>query len=81
MELHDWWVAQVKRELIVNARLTQDDLFLLTRERQGHSTKRIANELGTTPGSIDARFQRINAKLGVPNRKAAARVAAEYGLI
>ena len=81
MELHEWWVAQIKRELIANARITPDDLLLLRHERMGHSTKRIAAELNTSTSSIDSRFQRINAKLGVPNRKAAANLAAEYGLI
>jgi DNA-binding CsgD family transcriptional regulator len=31
--------------------------------------------------SIESHFQRVNVKLGVANRKAAARLAAEYGLI
>jgi hypothetical protein len=81
MELHEWWVAQIKRELVAKARITEEDLVLLAHEWQGHSTKHIARELNTSPGSIDSRFQRVNAKLGVPNRKAAARLAAEYGLI
>lgn len=81
MELHDWWVARVKRELIADARISDEDLVLLAYEWKGHTTKRIANELDTTPSSIDSRFQRVNARLGVPNRRAAARLAAEYGLI
>jgi len=81
MELHEWWIGQIKRELIVNAGITDDDLVLLRHERLGHGTKMIATELNTTPSSIDSRFQRVNQKLGVPNRKAAATLAAEYGLI
>jgi len=81
MELHEWWIGQIKRELIVNAGITDDDLILLRHERLGHGTKMIAIELNTTPSSIDSRFQRVNQKLGVPNRKAAATLAAEYGLI
>ena len=81
MELHQWWISQIKRELIKNARITPDDLVLLRLERVGHITKTIAEELDTSPCSIDSRFQRINQKLGVPNRKAAANLAAEYGLI
>ena len=81
MELHEWWIGQIKRELMANARITAEDIALLLHERRGHSTKRIAAELGTSPGSIDSRFQRVNAKLGVANRKAAANLAAEYGLI
>lgn len=81
MELHEWWLGRIKRELITSARITLDDLLLLRHERLGHSTKQIAAELDVSASSIDSRFQRINAKLGVPNRKAAANLAAEYGLI
>src|SRR5262249_46288906 len=42
MELHEWWVGQIKRELIVNARITPEDIVLLRYERMGHSTKQIA---------------------------------------
>ena len=81
MELHEWWVAQVKRELIGNARISSEDLELLRLERLGKSTKQIAAVLGTSPGSINSRFQRVNEKLGVPNRRSAAILACEYGLI
>lgn len=81
MELHDWWIGQVKRELISSARITEEDLELLRHEREGRSTKEIAAELETSPSSINSRFQRVNLKLGVPNRRAAAILASEYGLI
>ncbi|RYF58749.1 MAG: hypothetical protein EOO27_11535 [Comamonadaceae bacterium] len=81
MELHEWWIGQIKRDLIANARITSEDLLLLRHEWAGHSTKQIAAERDTSASSIDSRFQRINAKLGVANRKASARLAAEYGLI
>lgn len=81
MELHDWWVAHIRRELMVQARIAVEDLVLLRHERFGFSTKQIAVALSKTPTSIDSQFQRLNARLGVPNRKAAAALAAEYGLI
>lgn len=81
MELHEWWIGQIRRELIANAKITADDLLLLRYERLGRSTKWLAVELDTTVSAIDSKFQRINAKLGVPGRKAAANLAAEYGLI
>ena len=81
MEFHEWWLARLKDDFVASSRLTAVDLALLAHEREGHSTKVIARVLGATTGAIDTRFQRINAKLGVPNRKAAARLAAEYGLI
>ena len=81
MELHEWWMARIKNELIASARLTDEDLTLLMHERLGHSTKFIAANLDISPNAINSRFQRMNAKLGVPNRKSAAPLAAEYGVI
>lgn len=81
MELHEWWITRIKRELIAQARLTDEDIALLAHERRGLCTKRIASTLDTSPNAVNSRFQRMNARLGVPNRRAAAQLAAEYGLI
>jgi DNA-binding CsgD family transcriptional regulator len=81
MELHDWWIGRIKGELLANAGLTEEDLALLRWERRGLGTKAIASTLNTTTGAVDSRFQRLNQKLGVPNRRAAATLAAEYGLV
>lgn len=80
-ELHDWWRARIRQELIVRARITPADLELLWHECQGHSSKRIAAELRVSKSSINSRFQRMNIKLGVPNRRMAARLAVECGLL
>ena len=81
MELHQWWIGQLRRELLTTAHLVEEDLVLLRLERQGVGTKAIASRLDATENSINSRFQRITLRLGVANRKAAAAVAAEYGLI
>lgn len=80
-ELHEWWLARIRRELIIKARITADDLELLRHECQGHSSKRIAAELHVSKSSINSRFQRMNRKLGVLNRRMAARLVTECGLI
>jgi DNA-binding CsgD family transcriptional regulator len=80
-ELHDWWLARIRSELMALARITDDDLDLLRHQHLGHSSKRIAADLGVSPSSINSRFQRMNSRLGVANRKSAARLAAECGLI
>ena len=54
---------------------------MLAQERLGRGTKAICSALQMSPTAVNSRFQRLNAKLGVPNRKAAAQLAAEYGLI
>jgi DNA-binding CsgD family transcriptional regulator len=81
MELHEWWIARIRAELIATTRITEEDVRLLRLERQGRSTKHIAAELDMSKSAVDSRFQRLNAKLGVPNRRTAAALAAEYGLI
>lgn len=80
-ELHDWWMARIRRELVVKARITPSDLELLRHENQGHSSKRIAADLQVSISSINSRFQRMNTKLGVANRRMAAKLAVECGLL
>ena len=80
-ELHEWWSAFMRNELIVSARLNAMDIALLKHARDGHGTKEIARLIGWSTASIDSRFQRLNARLGVATRKDAARLAAECGLI
>lgn len=81
MEMHEWWVRQVRKEVIATNKVTEDDLRLLQLEREGKSTKEIAEILSVSVSSIDSRFQRLNAKFNMPSRRATARLAAEYGLI
>ena len=79
--LYEWSTAQLRREFIEAARISDDELMLLERHRRGFTTKRIARMTGLTHASIDMRFQRLIARLDVPNRRDAARLASEYGLI
>lgn len=81
MRLHEWQIGQLRQELRVQARLSDDDIWLLQHEKRGLGSKQIAARLNMTPMSVDSRWQRLNAKLGVSSRSAAARLAAEYGLI
>jgi DNA-binding CsgD family transcriptional regulator len=81
LELHDWWLARIRRDLLLRSRITRDDLTLLEHQCLGHSSKRIAAELNMSRTSVNSRFQRLIAKLGVANRKMAARLAIECGLI
>lgn len=81
LELHDWWLSRIRRDLIAKARITAADLILLQHECQGHGSKKIATELQVSTSSINSRFQRMNAKLGVGNRRMAVQLAVECGLI
>ena len=81
LELHEWWLARIRRELVIKSHFTPGDLALLRHQLQGHSSKRIATELHVTKSSINSRFQRMNTKLGVASRRMAAQLAVECGLI
>lgn len=81
MELHAWWLRSLREELTCKARITEADLELLQHELHGHGSKAIAAALNTEGKTIDCRFQRLNARLGVSNRRAAVRMARLYGLI
>lgn len=81
MELHAWWLRVLREELTRKARITESDLVLLRHEQHGDGSKAIATALNTEGKTIDCRFQRLNARLGVPNRRAAVRMARIYGLI
>lgn len=81
LELHDWWLARIRQELLLRSRITRTDLTLLEHQCLGHSSKRIADELNVSRTSVNSRFQRLIAKLGVANRKMAARLAIDCGLI
>lgn len=67
--------------MVATSGITPTDLALLSLELRGHTTKTIARHLGVSISSVDSRFQRLNVKLGTVSRKAAAHLAAEYGLI
>lgn len=81
MELHEWWVRTVRAEIIEDRALSEEDLEVLRLGARQMSTKEIARALSLSTASVDSRFQRINAKLDTPSRKAASRYAGEYGLI
>lgn len=81
LELQGWWQRQITAELIARSRISQSDLELLRHEDAGHSSKVIAADLQIEAKTIDCRFQRVSAKLGTPNRRAAVRIAKLYGLL
>ncbi|WP_200378031.1 autoinducer binding domain-containing protein [Rubrivivax gelatinosus] len=81
MELHEWLHIQMRRELLAESRLTDAEIDLLRHEEQGHGSKAIAIALNTEPKTVDCRFQRIIAKMGVASRREAWRVARVHGVI
>jgi DNA-binding NarL/FixJ family response regulator len=81
MELNRWMLQSTRREQLERWHLSQLDIDLLRHEVLGHGSKYIGASLGVRPITIDARFQRICAKLEVPNRRTAARIARLYGVI
>lgn len=81
MEMHAWMRRSIRAELVRRSGITGDDLDLLRHELAGRGSKAIGTLMNLESKTIDCRFQRISAKLGVPNRRAAVRVALLYGLL
>ncbi|PKO40645.1 MAG: hypothetical protein CVU30_16055 [Betaproteobacteria bacterium HGW-Betaproteobacteria-3] len=81
MELHHWIAKSMREELLRGATLTEADLNLLHHEAAGHSSKVIGAAMNLEAKTIDCRFQRLNAKLGAPDRRTAVRIARLYGLL
>ena len=81
MELYDFILASVRRELLESADLTTDDLSLLRMQRDGYQSKDMAKVLNTTPAAVDTRFTRLNRKLGVATRRMASDLVAQAGIL
>ena len=81
LRLHEWQIVRLRQELLDQTHLSDDDIALLRYQQQGWGSKEIARAINATPMSVDSRWQRINAKLGVCSRVAATSLAAEYGVI
>lgn len=81
MELHEWLHIQMRRDLLAESRLTEAEIDLLRHEEQGHGSKAIAMALNTEAKTVDCRFQRVIAKMGVASRREAWRIAKVHGLI
>lgn len=81
LALAEWQQRRAREELVARAHLTDRDLDLLRHESMGHGSKRIAVALNAEPKTIDCRFHRLNARLGVANRRDAVRLCKRYGLL
>lgn len=81
LEFHEWWLARIRDELIAKAGIGERDRCLLTLAATGLSSKEIARQMATTAFAVDSQFRRIRRGLDVRTRRAASRLAAEYGLI
>ena len=81
MELHHSIAKSMREELLQGVRLTEADLQLLRCEAAGHNSKVIGAAMSLEAKTIDSRFQRLNAKLGAPDRRTAVRIARLYGLL
>jgi DNA-binding CsgD family transcriptional regulator len=81
LEFHEWWASHERQQLVERTSLSEADLRLLAQHCAGLSSKQIACDLQISRESVNSRFQRIIARLGVRNRRAAARVAIDCGLI
>lgn len=81
MALHNWWVRAMRTRIVERLKITDEELELLRLERDGMTSRDIADRLAVSKAAVDSRFQRLNEKLGQQQRARSARIAADYGLI
>ena len=81
MALHESWVDKLREDFIQSFELSALDLRILELELQGWRTKAIARHLRSTNASVNSRIQRMNNKLHVTSRRAAALRSLELGLV
>ena len=81
LELHDWWLARIRRETLARSQITRDELCLLERYWLGQTSQRIGTELSLSKTAVVSRFRRLVVKLGATSRRGAVRMAVECGLI
>lgn len=81
LALSEWVRRSTREALIERAHLTERDIELLRHELAGHGSKRIAAAQLAEPKTIDCRFHRLNARLGVTSRREAVRLCSRYGLL
>ena len=53
----------------------------IAQSRRNEASKLIGAAMNLEAKTIDCRFQRLNAKLGAPDRRTAVRIARLYGLL
>lgn len=80
-ELNDWWCKREAQELCDSCDLSEVDLQLLDDTARGLGTKEICRARGLSKQSVDSRFQRLIARLGVTSRREAARLLYSHSLI
>jgi DNA-binding NarL/FixJ family response regulator len=76
-----WWPQKIRRDLLHNLNIREDELKLLRLAHQGFGSKEIARLFDTRPATIDQRFARLSLRLNVPTRAMAAKLAYESGLL
>lgn len=81
LELHDWWSRFLRAELINRLSISDFEIEMLRLELAGLGTKTAAIRLGLSEATVNTRWQRLNAKLGVPQRRRAAETASRFGIV
>lgn len=81
LELHDWWSRFLRAALIERLSISEIEIEMLRLEIAGLGTKTAAIRLGLSEATVNTRWQRLNAKLGVPQRRQAANTAARFGIV
>lgn len=80
-ELLDWWVVKLQSKAVDVSKLKTEDLQLLKLAYFQNTASDMALSLGLTTSQVNNKFRVINELFDVDNKKDAADIAMEYGII
>ncbi len=81
LELLEWWDARLRADGLEVLDLDALDVDLLRKAQEHATAEEAARELGVTLSRVKARYERIERKLEVPNKRSAVEKAVALGLI
>ena len=81
LELLEWWDSKLRADGLEILDLDALDLDLLRKAQEHATAEEAAGELGVTLSRVKARYERIERKLEVPNKRSAVEKAVALGLI
>jgi len=82
-ELLEWWVKNMREQLLKRVQITETDLHLMRLVRQGYRSKEIAEVLsdGCSANTVDQRIGKLCARIDADGRKDAVRKLMDVGLL
>ena len=80
-ELLDWWISRLQSKVGAEIKVTEQEKIILKLAYDDYTAAEIGQVLNLTVSQVNNRVRNINLQFGVDNKKSAAFLAMEYGII